>query len=242
MKIEDTTGARSRVFSGTARSGQEARLSFKVSGTVRELAVKVGDTVKKGDLLASVDSSDYELQVQEAAAAMAQAQAQQRSAESTYQRISALYANRTASRQDLDNARAARDSAKASVYSIAKRIQLARSQVDSTRLTAPVDGAVSQVLVEVNENVQGGQPVVLVAAGDDIEVTVAVPEVLISGVKAGDKVSIRFDALKDKTFTGTVTEIAVSGANTGSTFSVSARLEEKDPAIRPGMAAEVEFD
>lgn len=242
ITVTDAEGPRTRTFAGTAQSGAESRLSFKVAGTLTDIPVKVGDDVKKGTLLARLDATDYELQVQEAGAAYAQAQAQLRNAEATFNRTRDLYASRTASRQDLDQARAARDSARASLYSIGKRLQLARSQVRYTKLEAPVDGVISAVAAEVNENVGSGQPVVVLSSGDSPEVRFAVPEVLVARVKAGDTVRVRLDALADRTFDAAVTEVGVTGSGTGSTFPVTARIESPDEAIRPGMAAEVTVD
>lgn len=239
MVVGDAQDARRRTFAGTAQSGAESRLSFKVSGTLTEVPVKVGSEVEKGALLARLDPSDYELQVQEAVAAYTQAQAQLRNAEATFNRTRDLYASRTASRQDMDQARAARDSARASVYSIGKRLQLARSQVKYTRLEAPVDGVVSAVAAEVNENVASGQPVVVLSSGDSPEVRFAVPEVLIARIKTGDTVQVAFDAIDGQRFEAVINEVGVTGSGTGSTFPVTARIEAPDEAIRPGMAAEV---
>ncbi|MCB9527866.1 MAG: efflux RND transporter periplasmic adaptor subunit [Myxococcales bacterium] len=242
MVVSDALDARGRTFAGTAQSGAESRLSFKVSGTLTEVAVKVGSDVKKGTLLARLDAADYELQVQEAVATYTQGQAQLRNAESTYDRTRDLYASRNASRQDLDQAQAARDSARATLYSIGKRLQLARSQVKYTRLVAPVDGVISGVLAEVNENVASGQPVVVLSSGDSPEVRFAVPEVFVARIKVGDTVGVTFDALRGERFEATVTEAGVSGTNTGSTFPITARVESPDDEIRPGMAAEVTVD
>ncbi len=242
LVVGDALEARRRTFAGTAQSGAESRLSFKVAGTLTEVPVKVGSDVKKGDLLARLDAGDFELQVQEAVAAYSQAQAQFRNAEATFNRTRDLYASRTASRQDMEQARAARDSARATVYSIGKRLQLARSQVKYTRLEAPVDGVVSAVAAEVNENVGSGQPVVVLSSGDSPEVRFAVPEVLIARIKTGDTVDAEFDAIEGRRFSAVVSEVGVTGSGTGSTFPVTARIEEPDEAIRPGMAAEVTVD
>jgi len=144
-----TGGSRTRTFSGTAQAGTESQLSFKVAGTVTLVAVAVGDKVAQGSTLASLDSSDYLLRVQEAEAALAQAQAQLRNARSQYERIQALWENATTSKQSLDGAQASYQSAEAQVLTIEKRLELARLQVEYTVLRAPFDGAVAQVQVEV---------------------------------------------------------------------------------------------
>ena len=233
-------GTRIRTFSGTAQAGLESRLSFRVAGTVQVLSVEVGDQVKAGDLIAELDPRDYRLQVEETEASLERARADLRNAEAKYARVRALYENRNASRDDLDAARAGAESARAQVHSIEKRLELAESQLRYTRLKAATDGAIAQVNVEVNENVQAGQPVVLLTSGARPEVEVAVPGILIAQVEEGVEVSVNFDAIPGEVFPAVVTEVGVvTGLST--TYPVTVKLEEESPGVRPGMAAEVAF-
>ncbi len=241
LKLEAADNARVRSFAGTAQAGAESRLSFKVSGTVRTVKVKVGDKIKAKALIATLDPSDYQLQVQEAQAALAQARAQARNASTAYKRVKSLYANRTVSAQELDGARAQHESAKAAVRSIQKRLQLARQQVRYTELRAPAEGAIASVQVNANENVKAGQPVVLLTSGKKPEVSVAVPEALIAKVQKGAKVKVKFDALPEAIIDATVAEVGVA-AQQGATFPVTVTLDTLPEALRPGMAAEVSFD
>jgi RND family efflux transporter MFP subunit len=240
-KIYATGGSRVRTFSGTLRAGVESKLSFKVTGTVQRVAVNVGDSVGKGQLLVQLDDSDYRLRVQEAEAALAQAEAQERNARSSYERVQALYENRNASKRDLDAARAARESATAQVESAGKRLELTRLQVSYTRLKAPFDGSVAEVHVDVNENVGPGAPIVTLTAGGRPEVVVSVPEMLIAHVEPGGPASVTCDALPGKTMDGTVTEVGVTSTGFATTFPVTVRLNDDVEGIRPGMAAEASF-
>ena len=113
LAVTDSDGARSRTFSGTSRSTQVSRLSFKVSGTVVELPVEVGDRLRAGMLLARLDRSGFDLEVQQAQANLVQAEANLRNAESNYERVQGLYENNSTSRNDLDAARAGAESARA---------------------------------------------------------------------------------------------------------------------------------
>lgn len=242
--VESTGGAQVRDFSGTARAGEESRLSFRVPGTLEELAVSVGDEVSSGAIIARLDTGDYELQVQQAQANASQARAQARNADANYQRIRQLYENQGASRSDLENARAQRDSANASSYAAQQQVNLARSQVEYCTLEAPTDGIVADVGVERNENVNAGQLVVLLASNNtDVqpEVEVGVPEIVIGNVTQGDEVEIRFDAVDGQIYAGVVTEVGVQPGQFASTFPVTIRLTNPDAAVRPGMAAQVSF-
>jgi RND family efflux transporter MFP subunit len=236
-----TGGTRVRTFSGTARAGLESQLSFKVAGTIERVAVNVGDSVGKGGLIAVLDEKDYRLRLEEAEASLTQAKAQARNAQNSYERVQALYENSNASKQDLDAARAAYESATAQVESIERRLELAQAQVSYCRLVAPFDGAVAAVAVEESENVTAGKPVATLSAQGRPEVQVAVPEVLIAQIETGSEVSVAFDAIPDREYRATVTEVGVASTGFATTFPVTVRLDRNAPDVRPGMAAEVSF-
>ncbi|MCP4200867.1 MAG: efflux RND transporter periplasmic adaptor subunit [bacterium] len=240
-QVSTSQEARLRTFAGVARAGVESNLSFRVAGTVDRVAVTVGQQVRRGQLLARMDPTDYELRVQEAVAGLAQAEAASRNAEADYERVRGLYENNNASRRELDGARASSESSLAQVQAAQKRLEQARQQVSYATLRAPVGGTVAAVNVEVNENVNAGQKVILLTAGSDTEVEVALPEAVISAVELGQTVEVRFDALPGRTFDAQVTEAGVAAVGTATTFPVTAQLTESDPDIRSGMAAEVAF-
>jgi RND family efflux transporter MFP subunit len=234
-------GTRQRSFSGVAQSSVQTALSFKVGGTIQRLPIKVGDQVRVGQSIAELDPKDYELQMEDAQAGLERAQAEARNAESNYQRTRALYENRNASRNDLDAARSGSESSKAAVTSAHKKLELARLQLDYTKLTAPLAGAIANVQVEVNENVRSGQTVALLEAGSTLEVQVGIPGVLIARIREGDRVSVRFDAIPGRSFPASIREVGVATTGGATTFPVKARLDEADASIRSGMAAEVTF-
>jgi RND family efflux transporter MFP subunit len=241
MAVFKTGGEQTRTFSGAAKSGLESNLSFKVSGTLSAIHVKVGDKVEKGDLIAALDSKDYRLQVQDMEAALTQTKAQALHAKSNYQRVCGLYENRNASKSDLDSARSAYESTRASVISIEKKLEMARLQTGYTRLIAPFEGAISHIPVHENENVAMGTPIVVLMSRSRPEVSVAIPEVLISEIKQGDPVTIRFDALPKIKFKGDVTEVGVASSKFATTYPVTVRLKKKGTPVRPGMTASVDF-
>ena len=240
QRIEPASTARRTTIVGVAKAGIESRLSFRVSGTVEEVRVEVGDRVARGQALAVLDPTDYELRVEEAEAALAQGVAASRRAQADYDRTRALYENNNASKSELDAARAAAESAEAQVEAGSKQLEQAQQQLGYTLLRAPLAGSIAQVEIEVNENVATGQGVFLLTSGAHPEVRVAVPEVLITGVERGLAASVVFDAIADRTFTGTVTEVA--GAAIGApTFEVTVRIDTPSEEIRSGMAADVSF-
>jgi len=241
LQVWSTGSERPRSFSGTTRAAVESRLSFKVAGTVQEMRVAVGDRVLAGQVIARLDDRDFQLQVQEAKARLNSAQAQARNADASYARVRGLYENRNASLNDLEAAQAGAVSARENANSIAKGLELVGAQLEYTRLVAQMDGDISEVRVEPNENVAPGQPVVTLASGQRLEVEVAIPGVLIAQIREGDGAVVRLDAVADQSYSGRVSEVGVAATGVATTFPVTVRLEGTGAECRPGMAAEVEL-
>ncbi len=229
-----------RAFSGVARAGVESTLSFRVGGVISRVAVRVGERIPAGALIAELDPVDYELQVREAEAALRQAEARAGNAAADLRRVRNLYENDNASRTDLDAAMAASDSAAAQVESTGQRLDLVRRQLGYTRLAAPVAGAIAAVAAEANETVTPGTPIVVLAASGPPEVGFAVAEALIREIRAGMAATIQFDSIPGESFAGTVTEVGVASTAVGTTFPVTVRLDGA-AGIRSGMAALVEI-
>ncbi len=228
-----------RIFSGTTRAALETDLSFKVSGTIAERPVNVGDSVAAGALIAQLDRQDYDVRMQEAQAGLASAQAEQRNAAANYERTRGLYENRNASRSDLDAARARAESSAANVRAAQQQLEGARLQVSYTRLTSPQSCSVAAVYARVNENVAAGQPVVQLNCGDCVEITVSLPETFIARANTGSKVTAQIDALPGTSLPASVTEVGVAAV--GSTYPVTVKLDGACPELRSGLAAQVEF-
>lgn len=234
---------RSRTFPGVARAASEQDLAFRVAGTVTAVEVDVGSVVREGQVLAQLDAGDLELRRQQAEAGLARAHAQARNAAANYERAVALYETGSASMSDLDAARASYESATASETSARTGLRLAEQQVAYARLSAPANGSVSRVMVDVNEAVGAGQPVVVIIdTGASPEVLVMVPEAFISGLRGGRAAQVVFSALGNANVGASVTEVGTAAAGAGG-FPVTVRIDEAANAtrVRPGMAAEVTF-
>jgi len=228
-----------RSFSGVSKSEQEANLSFKISGTLQVLNIAVGDSIAPGQVIAEIDPSQFRLQAQQAQADLTRAIAERRNAESVYQTTRDLYENQSASKTDLDTARAASESAKAQVSVGQRALEIAQLNASYTQLVASQSCSVASVSVEVGENVSIGQEIVKVNCGDQLKVDVSVPENIIASINPGLNAQVSFDSLPNEVFSGSVTEVGTAAY--GTTFPVSVRL--KNPAgVRTGLAAQVRFE
>ena len=241
IAVSDDSVFRDRSFSGTSKSSRESRLSFKVSGTVMNLPVQIGQRLNAGDLIAEIDSASYVLQVQQAQASLVEAQANDRKATADYQRTKGLYANDNASLNDLDAARAQAESSGAMVASAGKALEIARLNLSYTKLTADAECSIASLDIEVNENASAGQQIAAVSCGDAFEITMNLPESLIGLVDDSTPVMINFSSIPDRKFNGIISEISIASVSGSAGFPVVIRIVESDPALRSGLAANVTF-
>lgn len=145
---------------GQVKAATNSMLSFRVSGLVEAIPVKSGDSVKKGDLIARLDTTHYDNLKSQAQANLKRAQAQAKDTKTEYERLRKLWAKKDVSQRRLENARAAMNSAKESVNAAQKQLDEAQKQLEYAHLKAPYDGLVARVPGSAHENVGAGQAIV----------------------------------------------------------------------------------
>lgn len=227
-------------FSGQAKSPQEVRMSFRVSGEIEELAVFSGKVLEEGDLVARLDPTDYELEVQRMESNLARAEAQLVRAEADYQRTRALFEADNVSRSVLDRDRALFDSAQGEKKAAQKSLELAEQQLSHTTLRAPREGTVSRVPVEQYQTVQAGTLVATMSSMERLRVETGVSERVIARIERGGEAEVFFDRFPERSFPATVVEVAVEPTRMA-TWPVTVELDERENGLRPGMAGRVEF-
>lgn len=231
-----------RRFSGTAHAGTETRLSFRVSGIVKEVPLKSGQRVKKGDLIAVLDDADVRLQVEQAKSAEVNARSNMDTAKANLNRVKGLYENNNVALSEYEAAKNQFAAARSSYDSSRKSTRLQESQMKYFKLHAPMDGIIGSIQVERNENVSAGQQIAELNSEGDMEIRVGLPEAWISRAKTGDPATVTFTALPDKTFEGTVSEVSYAIDQGNQTYPVTITLAETSVDVRPGMVAEAALD
>lgn len=203
-------------------------ISPKVSGYVKVLHINDNTIVKKGDVLLEIDPTDYALRLDRAQAALKAAQAQTQlaqanrdQAEKDFQRVNAL-GKLASSRQQLDEVETARKATEATLNdSTARLLQAqtdfsqAQTDLDHTKILAPIDGKVTERGVEQGNYLQPGQQLFYVVS-PDLWVVANFKETQLTDMRVGQPVDIEIDTLPDHHFTG---QIESFQAGTGARFS-----------------------
>ena len=231
--------------SGEVRPRRYVNVGANVSGRIVELAVREGDRVKKGQVLARIESERFEAGARQSEAAVAAARAELQHANAdlevsrlVFDRTKKMHEDRLIADQAFDQAEAELKMKAANVEAAHKRVAQLQAQLDSTRdelykttMYSPMDGVVTSLPKEAGEMVIGAlsfNPTVIMTVADLLvmECEVMVDETDIRNLSLGQKAEVRVDALEGVRIEGEVTEIGASALarGTGSTQQVQATL------------------
>ena len=239
VEIGEAQTTRQLDYSGSVRARTEMNLGFRIAGKVTERLVDIGQHVNAGDVLARVDSSDYELSVKSAQASLDAAERQVETVDLAKNRAEQLYAKNFAPKSQLDQATLTYDQAVATRDAARSTLAQAQNQVHYTDLKASQAGIVTAVSADVGQVVGAGTPVMTVAVDGEKEVSIAVPEMDIAGFRPGKEVKASFWSDEGLTLDGKVREVAGSADPQSRTFAVRVSLPN-DPRVLLGMTANVE--
>jgi HlyD family secretion protein len=244
---------------GTLQAVSTVEVGSQVSGRISELNADYNSVVHKGEVIARLDPSLFQAQVEQARATLARVEAQENGAivqehdaATKLTRAKQLASNNLISAQDLDAAQTAYDAAAAAVKSakadaVQNRAALNQAQVnlEHTVIQAPTDGVVIARSVEVGQTVAATMqaPTLFIIAGDlsKMQVNASIDEADIGNIRPGQPVSFSVDAYPDRQFTGTVTQVRLQPTvvQNVTTYTTVIDVPNRDLLLKPGMTATV---
>ena len=178
---------------------RQVDLSFQVSGLVSKLLKEEGDTVKKGELIATIDEQDYNANYKRAEAEVEKTLALQKDANDKYNRFAPLSEDNTVSKNEVETLFNTKNKANADYKaSVANRDYL-KNQLKYTKLYAPEDGIIMTRVQEAGSNVQKGQPVYTMAKTKPVWVRAYVNETDLGNIKYGQEVKVFTDTVNPQT-------------------------------------------
>ncbi|GAB2775388.1 efflux RND transporter periplasmic adaptor subunit [Salinimicrobium soli] len=242
VRVETPSGADEHFLtaSGKIEAVNSANLSTRMMGYIQDIRVKVGDKVKKGELLISINNSDLQAKRAQVNAGITEAEAAFNNAQKDYERFKALYEEQSASQKEMDDQTARFEMAKARLEAAKQMKNEVESQFAYVNIRAPFSGNITNKFVEEGTMANPGQPLLAMESPGTFEVMARVPESEISRIEAGTEVDVIVKSI-DQTIAGTVTEVSTSARNTGGQYLVKVALEDTDAKILSGMYASVRF-
>jgi multidrug efflux system membrane fusion protein len=229
-------------YAGEVRARYETDLAFRVGGRVQTRAVEVGTQVKAGQLIATLDQSDYALAVTAAQAQLVAAEAEAKLAQQDLQRYTELRAKNFIAQAELDRRQTAADAAQARVRQLRAESARQGNQQAYTRLTAPHAGVVTAISFEAGQVVAAGQPVAQLARSGEREVRIDVPENALDALRAAPGLSIRLWSKPDVKYVGRLRELSPMADAASRTYRARISFLQPDAAVKLGMTATVEVD
>ena len=241
--------------SGNVIVDSSATVDPDITGTVANLAVSVGDQVKKGQALFTIVNDQLGISASQAQSAyisaqasLVNAQAAINSAEASYKndkKISTTHDQKEADQQKIEAAKVSEQAAEQNVSNALASLTYAQQQAAKRSVTAPIDGTVNEVNVKNGDDLSrvsgsgsNAQAPIIIGDMGTLKAQVQVNEVDISNVKIGQKVTLTFDALPDFTATGTVESMDSLGTVSSGvvTYDVKIKFDQISDKIKPGMS------
>lgn len=230
---------------GTLSAVTTVQVGSQVSGVISQLYADFNSHVKKGQLLAELDPTPFQAQVEQRAADLTKAQVDLRNTQITLNRQQRLVDQGLAAQADLDSAKAAYDAAGAQVQQSSAALRQSQTNLKYTKILSPIDGVVADRQYDVGQTVAASfqAPTLFTIAQDltKMQVQADVDQSDIGRVKVGQVSRFTVDAYPEEEFRGKIAQIRLNATVNQNVVSYPVIIEVPNPdgKLRPKMTANV---
>lgn len=210
---------------GTAQANESITITSKVAGRLEDIEFSDGQQVHKGDVVARLDQDEERAQLEAATVQLAEHARE-------VKRLQELLARRAAAMRELDER-------KTLAALTASNIEQIRARIDELTLRAPFDGKIGIRRVSPGALVQPGQVIATLDQVDPIKLDFSIPATMLQGLKTGDLIEARADALGDQVFRGTVSAVDSRIDPLTRSMLLRAIIANPDGRLIPGMLMRV---
>lgn len=238
-------------MTGVVEAKESVSVVPKLGGKVERVAVSVGDRVSKGQLLVQLEQREVLAQLKQAEAGLALTQAGKTSAmarfedaKTTLARMEKLFEEGAISMQQLEQAKlqyelSDPETVNAQINQAQAGLDMIRTQIENTVITAPISGVVTAVNVSAGEMAGPSMPIAMVMNLDEVEISIGVVEQYINNLTMGQEVNVKVAAVSTEPFIGVIKTIAPAANQSTRTFPVTISIGNQNNEIKVGMFAEV---
>lgn len=224
---------------GELKAYETVIVSSEVDGLLRRVLAEEGAAVSRGSLLASINETDYRLEVSRAEAAVRQAEASSANIRQEFQRKEALFKEELITRQQYDDVNARRLLAEGDLDRARIALSLAGERLRKTRVYAPLSGSVKEKRVTAGDYVRNGTPLYVLIQTNPLKLLFNVPEKEVGSLRMGQDLQFTVDAFPGRTFRGTVRTIYPHVEERTRTLRVEGVVPNPDGALKPGLFTKV---
>jgi multidrug efflux system membrane fusion protein len=229
VKVDTSVRAEPIHVSGTVASLEEARLSFKIGGMISKVFVKEGQTVHKGQLLAILDQTEIDAQVNQARYASEKS-------ERDLQRVQKMLNDTAATLEQLQNATTGYDVSQ-------QNLRIATFNQNYSRIISPLDGTVTKKLINEGELTGPGTPALIITSSrkNDWVIRAGISDKDWARVKIGDQAALKLDAYPGTIFAGKITNVAQAADPVSRLYEVEVRIDPAGKRLATGLYAKMEL-
>lgn len=225
-------------LTGTLTPFNEATIKAKVAGELMQVAVREGESVKQGQVLARIDQTEVRARVAAREADVAGARAQLDWADKNRSTQKALLDRKFISQNAFDNIQSNYDVAAAKLRSAEAELVVARKSLGDSVLVAPFPGIVAQRHVQPGERVALDAKVITVVNLSRLELEAAVPAAQISRLRVGQQVAFSVDGFGERAFGGRIERINPATVSGSRSINVYAVIDNPEGVLRGGLFAQ----
>lgn len=219
----------------------------EVNGKILQMPVDIGDQVKKGDLLFTLDDSDLQAERSSKLSEIASGKLQLEKTRRTFEMQKKLFENNLVSREVYDDSKTDYDMARTSLDKVQQDLNLIDVNISKTRILAPFDCTILTRPVSVGQAVSGsggfnaGTEVLTIANLNEMIILAHANQADVAHLKIGQSVDVHVEAVADIKMKGTIERIAPQATirNNLKGFDVRITIRHIDPRVRPGMTADL---
>jgi RND family efflux transporter MFP subunit len=233
------------VLPGTVHAYSEAPIHARTNGYIKSWSVDIGSAVRKGQLLAEIDTPEIDQQLAQAIADLATARANEALANRTNTRWKALLVTESVSKQDADEKDGDADAKRAIAESAAANVARLRQLESFKRVVAPFDGVITarntDIGALINAGESAGSELFRLADTGKLRIYVQVPEPYAAAAKPGLQAELKFSEQAGKGYEATTVRTANALDPILRTLQVELELDNARHEVFPGAYAEVHF-
>jgi membrane fusion protein, multidrug efflux system len=224
-------------ITGTLRATNQTLVKSKVAGELMELLVREGSAVSAGQLIAKIDTVDFDLRIKEREAQLRGAEAQLDQAKRTLENNRQLLEKNFISQSAFDTAKSGFDVAVANLDATKAQMAQAKKALNDTRVFAPMSGIVAERFAQPGEKVSPDSRILSIVDLSRVELEAAIPSTDIGSVRIGQDISLNIEGI-DKSFKGRVVRISPSTQAGTRSVPIYIAIDNKDSRVRAGLFAQ----
>lgn len=235
--VQEMRLGRDIAVTGTLNPLHQAVLNARTGGEVMMVAARAGETVRAGQVIASMDTRDLKLRALQAEATMQGNRAEALMAQQKLERMRPLREQNYVSDNEISNAERQLEIRNAQVGASAAALAQVRQQMADAVVRAPFDGRIAERLVEPGQSVAPGTPLLKIVDLRLMELEAMVPEADMTTIKPGQIVSFQVDGFPGRNFAGRIARINPVARTGSRRIPVYVQVNNQDGLLRAGVFA-----